>query len=340
MGYDRGKPASPGDDRRKPEPPGRSRDEGVCPIDEPLAMPAGDACRLTYSLSVRGRTWRLGGVRPPGRTYLMGVLNVTPDSFSDGGRFLDVEAAVARGLEMLRDGADVLDVGGESTRPGHEPVPAREEIARVRPVIEALRARTDAPISIDTRKAVVAAAALEAGADWINDVSGLSDPEMAAVAAGAGVPVVIMHGLPAEPGPGLLPALVRDLERMAAAAERAGVRSDRIVADPGLGFGKGAEANLQILREFAGLAELRLPLLVGASRKGFIGRALGLPVGEREEGSNAAAVAAVLGGAHIVRVHDVRSAWRSARMADAILGRVELPPAPPGSPPPPVTGRR
>lgn len=298
-----------------------------------------EAWREEHALAVRGRVWRLGGDRPPGRTYVMGVLNVTPDSFSDGGLFMEVERAVGHGLQMLREGADIVDVGGESTRPGHVPVPEREEIERIRPVIEGLRARTDAPISIDTRKPRVAAAALEAGADLINDVSGVSDPEMAEVAAAAGVPVVIMHGLPTAAGPGLMRELVADLTALVEAAERRGVARERIVVDPGLGFGKSGEANLQILRELAGLSALGLPVLVGASRKGFIGRALDVPLDQREEGGNAALVAAVLGGAHIVRVHDVRSAWRSARMADAILGRVELAPVAPGAPPPPVTGR-
>ncbi len=265
------------------------------------------------------------------RTLVMGIVNATPDSFSGDGCGTDVEAAVARGLAHLEAGADILDVGGESTRPGAEPVGAAQERARVVPVIRGLRARTKAPLSVDTFKAEVAEAALEAGASILNDVWGLRrDRAIAAVAARHGATLVIMHNRAAaaavDPLGGMYPQVAygdlvaevaAELREAAGWALAAGVPAGRIWLDPGLGFGKTPAQSLTLLRR---LAELRLghPLLVGPSRKSFIGRTLGLPVEERDEGTAATVALSVAFGADIVRVHDVRTMVRVARMADAV----------------------
>lgn len=257
----------------------------------------------------------------------MGILNVTPDSFSDGGKFLAVETAVAHALQMAADGADIIDVGGESTRPGARPVPAEEETARTVPVIRMLRERTDALISIDTRKAEVARAALAAGADIINDVSALSDPGMAELAAETGAGVVLMHmqGSPetmqAAPRYGDVTAEVRAFleERMALAAAQ-GVAAEQIALDPGIGFGKTDAHNIALLNGIPALAAAGRPVLIGASRKGFIGRLLGREADERLAGSLAAAVYAALRGAHVLRVHDVKESCDAARLVDRLRG--------------------
>ena len=265
----------------------------------------------------------------------MGILNVTPDSFSDANVYLDPEAALRRGLKMVEEGADIVDVGGESTRPGAPEVPADEELRRVLPVIRALAARTDVPISIDTRKAVVARAAVEAGAQIINDVSGLAfDPAMAETAARLGVPVVVMHmrGTPATMQSmthydDVVADSARELKAALQHALAAGIRPENLIIDPGIGFAKTAEQNLALLRDLARWRRLAtppelgpLPLLVGTSRKSFIGRVLGdLPVHERLEGTAATVALAIAAGADIVRVHDVRAMARVAAMADAIV---------------------
>jgi dihydropteroate synthase len=261
------------------------------------------------------------------RCLVMGVLNVTPDSFSDGGRFLDHGAAVAHGLSMAAEGADLLDVGGESSRPGAVYVDERTELDRVLPVIRELAAATDVPISIDTRKAAVARAAVEAGALVVNDVSaGRDDPDLLEVAADAKAAVVLMHMLGT-------PLTMQDnptytdvvgevghfLADRARAAEAAGVPHDRLVVDPGIGFGKRDEHNYALLANLARFTELGHPVMVGTSRKGFIGRALGLPMHERLEGTAATVVWAVERGARIVRVHDVRHMVRIVRMTEALL---------------------
>ncbi len=274
-----------------------------------------------FTLKCGKRRLRLGK-----RTHTMGILNVTPDSFSDGGHFLDAGAAVEHGLRMAREGADIIDVGGESTRPGASPLSLLSEAKRVLPVIRALAKRTDVPISIDTYKPALAARALDAGASMVNDIFGLRKKGMAELVARRDVLVVIMHmqGTPRDMQ--LAPAyqdVVGDIhaflrERLRF-AEQAGVDPEKTVLDPGIGFGKTGEDNFRVLsrlREFWGLGR---PLLVGASRKSFIGRALDLPVERRLEGSLAAAVAAVLNGASIIRAHDVAETVRAARIADAIL---------------------
>jgi dihydropteroate synthase len=261
------------------------------------------------------------------RCLVMGVVNVTPDSFADGGRHLERRAAVAHGLALAAEGADLLDVGGESTRPGATDVDEAVELDRVLPVIEELAAATDVPVSVDTRKAAVARAALAAGAAIVNDVSaGRDDPDLLGVAAEAGAPLVLMHmqGTPAtmQDNPHYDDVLVEVeafLQERCAAAEAAGVAPDALVVDPGIGFGKRDEHNYALLGGLARLTRLGHPLLVGTSRKGFIGRALDLPVEERLEGTAATVVWAVERGARIVRVHDVAPMIRTVRMTEALL---------------------
>jgi dihydropteroate synthase len=261
------------------------------------------------------------------RCLVMGVVNVTPDSFSDGGRYLDPDAAVAHGQTLAAEGADLLDVGGESTRPGAGGVSEVVELERVLPVVEGLAASAGVPVSIDTRKAAVAAAALSAGAAMVNDVSaGRHDPELLAVAAQAKVPLVLMHmrGSPAtmqdDPSYGDVVAEVEAfLDERCQAAEAAGVDHDALVVDPGIGFGKRDRDNYALLDDLARLTRLGHPVLVGTSRKGFIGRALDAPVDQRLEGTAATVVWAVQRGARIVRVHDVGPMVRAVRMTEALL---------------------
>jgi dihydropteroate synthase len=262
------------------------------------------------------------------RTWVMGVLNVTPDSFSDGGRYAETDAAVARGLEMFEQGADVVDVGGESTRPGSRRVDTDEESRRVVPVIRALRARGAGLISVDTTRAPVARAALDAGADLVNDVSGFRyDPELPALVAERKVPAVAMHlrggfeTMHAAPSyRDVMGEVVGELSQSLQAAAAAGVGKDALIVDPGVGFAKEARHSLEVLRRLPELQALDRPVLVGPSRKSFIGKVLDLPVGERVFGTAAAVAASVLGGAHIVRVHEVREMAQVARLCDAILG--------------------
>jgi dihydropteroate synthase len=269
------------------------------------------------------------------RTCIMGVVNVTPDSFSDGGRFYDPAAAVSQGERLAAEGADIIDVGGESTRPFSEPVPVEEEIRRVLPVITALAGRIRAPVSIDTTKAAVARRALQAGAAMINDISALRfDPNLAAVAAEFGVPVILMHmrgdprSMQVAPHYDELVTDIRGfLEEAAAAAERQGIPRGRLIVDPGIGFGKTPEHNLQLIKRLREFAALDMPVLVGPSRKSFV-RRLVKPEGVKdipaslpvvETGTQAAVAAAVLNGAHIVRVHDVANTAATVKVVDAIL---------------------
>ena len=255
----------------------------------------------------------------------MGVLNVTPDSFSGDGLGTDVDEAVEQAMRFQSEGADIIDVGGESTRPaslyaGAGPVTADEEIARVLPVIEALAPVLDIPISIDTYKADVADVALKSGASMINDVWGLRrDPEMARVTADAGVPVVLMHNQEHTRYDDVVPDVIRELGRMRDAALTAGVACENIILDPGMGFGKTAEHNLEILRRLDEFRKLDAPILVGMSRKSTIGYVLDLPVEDRLEGTAATVALSVAFGADIVRVHDVKEMARVARMSDAVV---------------------
>jgi dihydropteroate synthase len=275
----------------------------------------------------RGRLkTRHGDIDFTRRTAIMGVINVTPDSFFDGGRRFDAARAVAAGVAMAASGADIIDVGGESTRPGAVEVSETEELDRVLPVISGLRREISLPISIDTYKSAVARAALDAGADIVNDISALRfDGAMAGLAAREQIPVVLMHmqGTPRtmQANPQYMD-VVREVRDFLAAqlydAMDAGVPADSIVLDPGIGFGKTLEHNLDLLRGLPALAALGQPLLVGVSRKTFIGKILNLEPAERLEGSLAAAVAAVLNGANLVRVHDVGETYRAVQVADAI----------------------
>lgn len=283
--------------------------------------------RKTFRLKLKARTLVLGE-----RTLVMGVLNVTPDSFSDGGKFFDVDAAVQRALRMERDGADILDIGGESTRPGSEGVTAEEELRRVLPVLERLRGKLRIPISIDTQKAAVVEAAAKAGAEIINDVSALrTDEELAGVAKQYKLPLILMHmrGQPRtmQKGPfarDVMRDVKRGLREAVGRAIKAGIAKSQIILDPGIGFGKSYAQNCELLRRLPELAELGYPLLVGTSRKAFIGAILGseknpLPPEERLWGTAATVAAGIFGGAHIVRVHDVAEMAQVARMTDAIV---------------------
>ena len=261
------------------------------------------------------------------RSLLMGTINVTPDSFSDGGQFFDIEQAVEQGEALAASGADLLDIGGESTRPFSDPVPLEEELRRVIPVVNKLAKRISIPISIDTCKSQVARAALDAGATIINDISGLRfDPEMLQVAAAAEVPLVLMHmlGTPrtmqVEPHYGsLLSEIIAFLEERIQFACAGGISRDRIIVDPGIGFGKTVDHNLYIIKHLDAFAALGQPILLGPSRKSFIGAVLDKQVNEREPGTWAAVCAAILKGAHIVRVHEVATCRQIVDMIDAIL---------------------
>jgi dihydropteroate synthase len=259
------------------------------------------------------------------RTFVMGVVNVTPDSFSGDGLLAaggdTVAAAVALGRRMADEGADLLDIGGESSRPSHAPVDAREELARVLPVVGALReALPGMPLSIDTTKRDVAEAALDAGADMINDIWGVGQaPDIAQLAADRGVPLVVMHNRAEARYRSVVGEVIADLARALERALAAGVEWDRLIVDPGIGFGKTAEQNLQMLRELDALRVLGRPILLGTSRKSTIGKVLDLPAPERLEGTLATTALGVASGTDIVRVHDVRANRRVARMSDAIV---------------------
>ena len=289
--------------------------------------------RKKFRLWLPSRTLVLGE-----RTLLMGVLNVTPDSFSDGGVYFGADAAVARAIELERAGADILDIGGESTRPGAQGISADEERRRILPVLEKLRGRLSIPVSVDTSKAEVAEAAAGAGAEILNDVTGLrADPRLAEVARRRRLPLILMH-MRGEPrtmqktpfARNVLRDVTAGLRRAAAAARRTGVAKSQIILDPGIGFGKSYAQNFELLARLPELARLGFPLLVGTSRKGFIGQALGgAPEAERAWGTAATVAASILGGAHIVRVHDVAEMAQVARVADAILRPGLAAPRPP-----------
>ncbi|NOY52496.1 MAG: dihydropteroate synthase [Deltaproteobacteria bacterium] len=263
------------------------------------------------------------------RTYIMGVLNVTPDSFFDGGAYDSVDAAVIQAIRMAEEGADFIDVGGESTRPGSARVPEEEELKRVLPVVERLVREAGLRISVDTCKASVARAALDAGAHMINDISGLRfDPEMASLVAERDVPVVLMHilGTPKDmqQDPSyedVVGEVLAYLEGSMEIGRAAGMRDEQMILDPGIGFGKRLQDNLDLLKHLSEFKVLGRPLLLGTSRKSMIGAILDLPVAERMEGSLATAVLGVLNGANLVRVHDVRETARAVRMADAVMQR-------------------
>jgi dihydropteroate synthase len=289
--------------------------------------------RKTFRLKLPSRTLVLGE-----RTLLMGVLNVTPDSFSDGGKFLEPELAVEQAFVMALAGADLLDVGGESTRPGSRETSAAEELDRILPVLEALRGRLKIPISVDTRRAAVAELALRAGAEIVNDISGLRhDPQIAVVAARQGVPIILMH-MRGEPRTMQAGGFARDvmkdvtqcLRHSLAVARKAGVAKSQIILDPGIGFGKSYAQNYELLQKLSQLAKLGFPLLVGTSRKGFLGATLArdgkpAPPEARIWGTAATVTASILNGAHIIRVHDVAEMVQVARVADCLLWPAKSP---------------
>ncbi len=260
------------------------------------------------------------------RTHIMGILNVTPDSFFDGGRYIAREKAVEHGIKMFEQGADIIDVGGESTRPYSKRIPVEEELERVIPVIEELAKEIDIPISIDTYKSRVAEEAIHAGASIINDISSFRfDPEMPKVASEAGVPVVLMHmkGRPEDMQDSpdydnLILEIISFLEAAKKEAIRNGIKQDHIIIDPGIGFGKRVEHNLEIIRSLSSFSLLASPILIGPSNKAFIGQIVGKGLEQRETGTMAAIACAIMNGAHIVRVHNVKKAVETARMVDAI----------------------
>ena len=252
--------------------------------------------------------------------YIMGILNLTPDSFSDGGRWTERDAALRQAARMASEGAAIIDLGGESTRPGHTPVGAAEEAERVLPMVEAVKRETGLPVSVDTYKYETARLALEAGADMINDVWGLKYDagEMARVIAGSGAACCLMHNRARAEYAHLMPELLHDLRETLRIADAAGIARGKIILDPGVGFGKSYEQNLAVLNRLEALRVLGLPVLLGASRKSVVGLTLGLPVDERLEGTLATTAIGVLKGAAFIRVHDVRENLLAAKMALAI----------------------
>ena len=253
-------------------------------------------------------------------TYIMGILNVTPDSFSDGGKYNDLDKALLHAQELVRDGADILDVGGESTRPGHIQITEDEETERVVPVIERLKQEFDTPISIDTYKSSVAKAAVQAGAALVNDIWGLKyDAGMADVIAESQTACCLMHNREKAEYVNFLPEVLMDLQESVDIARKAGIAKDKIILDPGVGFGKTYEMNLEIIKELNRLKFLEYPILLGTSRKSVIGLTLDLPAGQREEGTLVTTVLGILSGCAFVRVHDVKGNKRAIQMTEAIM---------------------
>jgi len=296
------------------------------PIGESLRETIKNISKTHYSIHCRKKTYTLGK-----RTLLMGVLNVTPDSFSDGGLYFDKERAVAHGLRMVEEGADFIDIGGESTRPGSKPIGAEEELRRVIPVIESLAKEGNVPISIDTYKSTVAERAIDAGAEIINDISGLhSDPSLGQVAAKQDVPIILMHirGTPETMQKdvhydSLFSEILQYLKESIQMAESAGIDPQQIIIDPGIGFGKNLEDNLLIIKNLSEFRILGKPILLGTSRKSFIGKILNVEANERLEGTLSSIAICALHGAHIIRCHDVLQAKKAIAVADAIrLARV------------------
>jgi dihydropteroate synthase len=254
------------------------------------------------------------------KTYVMGILNVTPDSFSDGGKYTNLDKAIKRAIDMVENGADIIDVGGESTRPGYQPVDPFDEISRVVPVIEKLTKEINVPISVDTSKAIVAEKAIMAGACIINDIWGMQkDENMAEVVSKTGAGVIIMHNSDSTEYTDLMGDIIGFLKKSIKMAENAGVRRESIAVDPGIGFGKTLEHNLEVMRRLKELDSLNTPVLIGTSRKSLIGNILELPVNERLEGTAATVTLGIANGADIIRVHDVKEMVRVARMTDAMV---------------------
>ncbi len=291
------------------------------PLGRLLSETHQNICKTAYPLRFRKHTFTLGK-----KTLLMGILNVTPDSFSDGGLYLEKDKAIAHGLRMVEEGADILDIGGESSRPGSKPVGVDEELQRVIPVIEGLATQVDIPISIDTTKSIVAEEAVKAGAQMINDISGLHfDPSLAEVAAKEDVPLILMHirGTPETMQKdvhyrSLFSEMLQYLKESIQTAESLGVDPGQIIIDPGIGFGKTAEDNLLIIKNLSELRILGKPILLGTSRKSFLGKILNADATERLEGTLSSIAIGIMNGAHIIRCHDVLQATKAIAVADAI----------------------
>lgn len=290
-------------------------------VSQSLKETVDNISKTHYIIRCRRRTFLLGR-----RTLLMAILNITPDSFSDGGLYFDKDKAITQGLRMVEEGADILDIGGESTRPGSKPLELDEELRRVIPVIESLTKELDVPISIDTYKSAVALKAIEAGAEMVNDISGLHfDPELAEVVAKEDTPIVLMHirGTPETMQKNvhynsLFSEILQYLKNSIQRAESAGLDPEQIIIDPGIGFGKTVEDNLLVIKNLSEFRVLGKPILLGTSRKSFVGKILNADVGERIEGSLASISIGVLNGAHIIRCHDVPQAKRAIAVADAV----------------------
>lgn len=285
------------------------------PRTEAIEVRAAAAGKAVHTIKIGTRTFE-----PDKHCYIMGILNVTPDSFSDGGKWNHLDTAMKHTEQMIAEGADIIDVGGESTRPGYTMLPDQEEIDRVAPVIEAIHSRFDIPISLDTYKSAVAKAGLAEGVDLINDIWGCKyDPEMASVIASSGVACCLMHNRNNTDYTDYLQNVLDDLRESVAIAKRAGVADDRIILDPGIGFAKSYEQNLKLMNHLELLKDLGYPYLLGTSRKSMIGLTLDLPASERVEGTIATSVIGVMKGAGFVRVHDVRENARAIRMTEKIL---------------------
>lgn len=256
------------------------------------------------------------------KTMIMGVLNITPDSFSDGGKFNDLNKALERAYEMVQNGADIIDIGGESTRPGYDVISEEEEIDRVVPIIDAISKQIPVPISIDTYKAKVAEQALKAGAHIINDIWGAkADEKMAGVAAQFDVPIILQHNRNERNYNNFIRDVMNDLFESISIVKKAGVRDEMIILDPGIGFAKDYQENLEMMRELETLTSIGYPVLLGTSRKRMIGEALDLPVNERLEGTGATVCYGIQKGCHMVRVHDVKEMSRMAKMMDVLMGK-------------------
>jgi dihydropteroate synthase len=271
-------------------------------------------------MECRGRTLEFGR-----RTLIMGILNVTPDSFSDGGQYNTVQAAVEQAKLMVAEGADIIDIGGESTRPGAMKVDAEEELRRVIPIIEAVSAAVDVPLSIDTYKSEVARQALVAGAHILNDIWGLTDdPEMGRVAAQFQSPIILMHNRKRTQYEDFIPDVIADLRWSVRLSEQAGISKNQIILDPGIGFAKTYEHNIQLMNHLDLICELGFPVLLGTSRKNFIRKTLELPIDDVVEGTAATVVLGISQGCDMMRVHDVKAISRVARMTDAITRQISL----------------
>ncbi|MBC6973663.1 dihydropteroate synthase [Bacillus sp. Xin] len=278
-----------------------------------------EMCRVKWNYDLRCGEYTLDLNK---KTLIMGILNVTPDSFSDGGNFDEVNAAVSHAKEMVENGADIIDIGGESTRPGFAKVSVEEELGRVIPMIQAVSKEVKVPISIDTYKAEVAEQAIEAGAHVINDVWGAkAEPKIAEVAAHYNVPIILMHNRENTNYHNLIADMIADLYESVKIAKDAGVPDENIILDPGIGFAKTPEQNLEVMRNLEQLHVLGYPVLLATSRKSFIGHVLDLPVEERVEGTGASICLGIEKGCEMIRVHDVKEMARMAKMMDAMIGK-------------------